>query len=269
MITKGWCRKLINAQLRRVKRVFKWGVRKELVPPGIYHGAQCIEGLRRFRSAAKESADVLPVPAADVTKALPKMLRTVAAMVQLQLLTGMRVSEVLEMRSAEVDRSGKVWLYTPARHKTLHFGRKRSVPLGPKAQELLAPFLLLDPQAPLFSPKRAEAERHAEQRKRRESKETPSQKARRERARQRRGGWQPGSLYTVAAYRRAIARACDAAGVTRWNPARLRHNAAETFRKEFGVEVARCVLGHSDVRTTELYSSFDVAKAVDAAGKLG
>ncbi len=65
------------------------------------------------------------------------------------------------VRSAEVDRSGKVWLYTPARHKTLHFGRKRSVPLGPKAQELLAPFLLLDPQAPLFSPKRAEAERHA------------------------------------------------------------------------------------------------------------
>ena len=79
----------------------------------------------------------------------------------------------------------------------------------------------------------------------------------------------PGEIYTVVAYRRAVHRACDKAGVPRLSPSRLRHNAAKRIRGAFGVEVARCVLGHADIRTTELYSEMDQAKAVDAMAHLG
>ena len=39
--------------------------------------------------------------------------------------------------------------------------------------------------------------------------------------------------------------ACDAAGVPRWHPHRLRHSAATELRKEFGIEAA--VVGIEEV----------------------
>src|SRR5439155_1693280 len=55
--------------------------------------------------------------------------------------------------------------YTPARHKTLYRGHSRVVYLGPKAQEILRPWLRTDLAAYLFQPVEAEAwrreQRHA------------------------------------------------------------------------------------------------------------
>ena len=124
MVEAGWCRNVVNGQLRRVKRVFKWGVGEELVPATVHHGAQAIEGLRRFRSGAKETPDVEAVPEADLGATLPHLPSMLVAVVRLQELTGMRVGEVLSMRGAKIDRSGAVWTYRPAHLKTAHFGRR-------------------------------------------------------------------------------------------------------------------------------------------------
>ena len=48
------------------------------------------------------------------------------------------------MRACDIDMSGKVWLYRPARHKTEHHGHGRIIALGPKAQEVIRPFLTLE-----------------------------------------------------------------------------------------------------------------------------
>jgi hypothetical protein len=48
-------------------------------------------------------------------------------------------------------------VYTPGSHKTEHHDLKRFVPLGPKAQELLRPWLVKPPDAYLFDPKEAAA----------------------------------------------------------------------------------------------------------------
>jgi integrase len=271
MVAKGWCRVSINHHLRRVKALFKWATGEELVPPSSYHGLQAVDGLRRCRSAAPEPDPVLPVPDRNYEAALPHLSPMVRAMVELQWLTGMRVSEVRLMRTGEIDRSGPVWRDTPKHHKTAHFGKQRIVPIGPKAQAVVTPWLKLHPDAPLFSPEEGERKRYCAKRKTRKTRVQPSQVARGksraqnadERARA------PGDVYTVAAYRRAIDRACIKAGVESWAPARLRHNAAERIRHEFGVEVARCYLGHSDIRTTQLYSSMDETKALDAAARVG
>ena len=55
----------------------------------------------------------------------------------------------------------------------------------------------------------------------------------------------------------------------RWHPNQLRHNAATRIRREFGLDVARAVLGHSSVMPTQVYAEQDVAKAMEAMGRVG
>ncbi|MFP4173146.1 MAG: tyrosine-type recombinase/integrase [Candidatus Hydrogenedentota bacterium] len=72
-----------------------------------------------------------------------------------------------------------------------------------------------------------------------------------------------------AAYRRALNRACEAAGVKRFSPHKVRHAAAARFRREFGLDVTQKLLGHRHVAVSEIYAQGDEAMAVDAISKLG
>ncbi len=45
MIETGWARTTINASVRRIRHVFKWGVSEQLVTPGILTGLQSVQGL--------------------------------------------------------------------------------------------------------------------------------------------------------------------------------------------------------------------------------
>ena len=118
----------------------------------------------------------------------------------------------------------------------------------------------------------------------------------------------PGEHYDVAAYRRAIAYACvrafplpkhlapqvrpdgkretvkawqarltteEKAAIRAWkrehswHPHQLRHNAATGLRKQFGVERARIILGHTTAFTTEIYAEADRQQAMEVIGKIG
>jgi integrase len=57
--------------------------------------------------------------------------------------------------------------------------------------------------------------------------------------------------------------------VPQWHPHQLRHNAATKFRQEFGLDVARAVLGHSSPVVTEVYAELDAAKAAKAMERVG
>jgi integrase len=223
------------------------------------------------------------------------------AIIQLQRLTGARAGELVILRPADVDTSGEVWLYTPTDHKTAHHGHERTVYLGPKAQEVLQPFLLRNPEDYCFSPAEAEAAHRREKHARRNtplscgnrpgSNRTPDPKRK------------PGDHYTTGSYRRAITRACEKAfpppaplarqkGETHrayqarltdsqkaelkqwrkehhWHPHQLRHNAATDLRKQFGVEAARLVLGHRSAAVTEIYAEVDKARALEVIAEVG
>ena len=75
--------------------------------------------------------------------------------------------------------------------------------------------------------------------------------------------------YAVASYRRAIARACLAIGVTPWHPHQLRHNYATAIRKRYGIESARILLGHADAGVTEIYAQRDHDAAQRIAQEIG
>ncbi len=100
MIDKGWCRTHINRQVTRIRRVFKWCVENELVPPTVLQALQAVAPLRRGRTTAAEPKPVKPVPDEHVQRVLSFVSRQVAAMMQLQKLTGARPGEIVLMRHA-------------------------------------------------------------------------------------------------------------------------------------------------------------------------
>jgi integrase len=209
MIQSGLARTTINYHVGRIKRVFAWAVENELVPPSVFHGLQAVRGLKAGRSQAKESRPVGPVPPERVEKTLPALPPTVAAMVKLQMLTGMRSGEVCSLRPMDLDRCNDVWVYRPATHKTAHHGKERVVSIGPRAQAVLMPYLDgVGPGEFVFSPARTEADRQA---RRATDRKTPRWRSHMERNRRKRKAdpkWRAGDRYTPTSYGRCVARAC-------------------------------------------------------------
>src|SRR5207302_1910847 len=116
----------------------------------------CVAGLRFGKSGAKETEPIKPAANWAVEATLPYCSPQVAAMIQLQRVTGMRSGEVCRMRTADLNTQGNVWTYTPQRHKTLYRGHTRVVYLGPKAQAIVRAWLRNDLDAHLFQPREAE-----------------------------------------------------------------------------------------------------------------
>jgi hypothetical protein len=97
MIDDGISLSVVNKFVGIIKRMFKWTAENEFVAASVYHGLQTVSGLRRGRSEARDTSPIGPVPEARVRAIFPYLSRQVCAMVQLQLLTGMRPGEVVAM----------------------------------------------------------------------------------------------------------------------------------------------------------------------------
>jgi integrase len=245
--------------------MFKWAVAEELIPVAIYEALKAVEGLRKGRVVARESKPVKPVPDAFVDPVRPHVSRQVWAMIELQRLTGMRPGEVVLVRTCDLATSGRIWEYRPDRHKGEHHEKDRVVYIGPRAQQILKPWLRTNLQEFLFSPRESMAERAAKMRTDRKTRVQPSQ---RDRSKDR-PTRVPGQRYTRSSYARAIAKACLKAGVPHWAPNQLRHSVGTKVRREMGLESAQVVLGHSKADVTQVYAERDAELARQAMERLG
>jgi integrase len=181
---------------------------------------------------------VQPIAVETVEKTLVHAPNDVIrALVRLQLVSGARPGEVCALRPCDLDRSQVPWVYNvPALvNKTAHHGKERRVYLGPRARQLLTPWLEKSENATgyLFAIPRTRRP------------------------------------YTRSSYRSAIRRACQKAGLEVWSPLQLRHTAATQIRAAHGTEATRTVLGHSEVATTEIYAERDEALAKRIAEEVG
>jgi integrase len=270
---KALCRTRINAQVKRIRRMFKWTVENDLAPAGVHQALCAVAPLKRGRTAARESEPVKPVARAVVEDTLPLLRPLLADMVRAQLETGMRPGELVLLRACDIDMTGPVWLYRPSSHKTQHHGHERVILIGPKAQEIIRRHLKPNIEAYLFSPLDAVAEFRARQRQARKSKVQPSQQDRRKRHPKKK----PGKRYTPQSYGRAIAQAIkrhnrgkpEAEHIPHWHPHQLRHLRALELKRAFGLDEARAVLGHRSPVLTEHYATLDIAKAASVMEKLG
>ncbi|MCU1656012.1 MAG: site-specific tyrosine recombinase XerC [Pseudonocardiales bacterium] len=294
----AWCRTYTNRQIGRVKHVFAWGVTKKLVPAAVHAELQLLPGLRRGKSAAPEPRPVKAVPLARALAIVPHVSRQVGVMIQVQLVTGMRSTELCIMRPCDIDRSAKPWVYRPMFHKTQDHDVEREIPLGPKVRKLIAPFLKRDPKAFLFSPAEADARRKADARKARETHVQPSQVLRAKNAAKRKHGRAPRSRYDRGSYYRAVLHGCEKAfnmpadfqwdrkdapalrtekarkraawqREHAWHPHQARHRGATDARKGGGLEVAQILLGHSNTKMTQRYAEADVEKTHELMERVG
>jgi integrase len=216
MVKKNWCRTYVNAQVDRVRRMFRWAAAEEMLPISVYEALRAVESLRRGRTEAREKQKVRPVSQEHVEAILPYLPPVVRAMVGFQRLTGCRPDEVCRIRPLDLDMGNPVcWVYRPGsdqgqhgQHKTAHHGHERLILIGPKAQETLRPYLGTNLDAYCFSPAESEQRRSEARREARQSPMTPSQSARRPKPRRERA---PRDHYDETSYRNAVYRACDKA----------------------------------------------------------
>ncbi|MCI0464670.1 MAG: tyrosine-type recombinase/integrase [Gemmataceae bacterium] len=269
-------RTTINARVNRIRRMFKWAVRKKLIPVTVLQELQTVPGLQRGHCEAPEPEGVKPVPEEHVLATLPFLPAPVRAMVEVQRLTGSRAGEVMVMRAIDLNMSDSIWTYRPHRHKNQHRGLDRVIFIGPRAQAIIRPFLTPNLEAYLFSPRRYVEELHARRSAARTTRRTPSETARQRKARPKR---KPAERYNRRSYRVAIVRAVDKANeerarqglplLPRWSPLQLRHTAATVIRSKYDVEASQVVLGHTRVETTQIYAERNLARAAQIMAEIG
>lgn len=264
--------KTINVQSQYIVAAFSWAVAEELVPSSVVNDLRELRPLVAGRCRARVTKPIVPVEWSVVEATLPFVSAPVAAMVRLQWLTGMRPGEATLVRPCDITESGRVklqdgrwitwdglvtlpdgrqvqcWLYVPESHKTEHHERERPIPIGPKAIEVLKPWIekSLDRQprgtAYVFDPrlsKRASPARCNER-------------------------------YSTRSYDVGIANACRRAGVESWAPNQLRKAAATRIQAEAGeIDAARVILGHADATTTAIYAKRDLNRARELAAMIG
>ena len=271
-ITKGLCRSSINSMVGCVKLCFKWAAEKELIPASVYHGLAVLGGLKCGRTQAKEPEPIRPVVDAHVDAIKPFVSRQVWSMIQLQRLTACRPGEICGLKNdGTIDRTGKVWSLTLVEHKNAYRGKQRTLYFGPKAQEVLRPWLMERPIGGyLFSPRGAEAARYAA---------APGHRRPDQKLNEPKTARKVGACYNTRSYALAVTRGiikhnvrAQAEGrpqIPHWSPLQLRHGAATHIRQEYGLEAAQVALGHAQADITQIYAETNQDRARDVFARLG
>lgn len=258
MVQSGLARNTVNRRITQLRTIFKWGVENEMVPVTIHQALLTVRGLKAGKTSAPERPPVPQVKLEHVLKTIECCHKTVADMIRVQLLSGMRPKEVRVMRACDIDQSDDIWIYTPHQHKTQHKGKHRPIPIHPESQAILVPYLIEKEDCPddyLFKPGDAMKLIAIELRSKRKTKVQPSQVNRKT------GRKYPfRECYTKDAYLCAVQRAAERAGVPKWSPNQLRHTQATQVNEALGIEAAQRLLGHSSPETTKIYLDPDTLR---------
>jgi integrase len=246
----------------------------------IYQALTAIDGLKRGRTTARESKKVKPIDEKYVYAVLEYATPVVATMIELQLLTGMRPGELVQVKPKDIDRSGPIWHYRPEQHKNKYRGKERVVSIGPRGQEILTPFLLRNEDSYCFSPAESEKIRKGMLTLRRKTPLSCGNRVGTNRKRMPRK--QPGDHYDSCSYAKVVKAATNSARrdikdrggdpdreLPKWTPYQLRHTAATKARKMFNYETAGALLGHSNMSATAIYAERNQGLADDVARQIG
>lgn len=242
MIETGLRTRTVNERLAQVRAMFAWGLEREYVRAEQSHA---LAQVRNATPSVHEQPRERTPPTAEEILAIQHLVsHQVWAMIQIQLLSGARPGEIVQMRAVDIDMNSEIWIYQPSSHKSQRRGKQRRIPLNGESQKVLRTFLSTRSiDAPLFSPRESVREMIGVEKI---------------------GKRIPGEQYTTASYGYAVRRACKRANIRVWSPHLLRHDAATRIEARLGVEAATAVCGHSTERITERYIHRNDERAVEA-----
>jgi len=282
-VRDGLGRSTINARKGKIIRFVRWAVSREKIPSWLVEGLKSVESLRAGRTSAPEPEPRTAVDEARVRATLPHLTPHVAAIVELLWLTGARPSEILSMRSGDIDRTTDpdCWRYRPRTHKNSHRKQSRVVCLGPRAQAVLAPWLKDDADAYIFQPREAVAalaesrkKAHRSDRQRARSAATKRRAEEAKRTAKTCRAVPPSSRLAGERYEHrrisnAVRRACLKHGIEPWTPYQMRHAMATRVEATIDFDTARKVLGKKSVADTARYIHADERAAAEAIKRIG
>jgi integrase len=308
MVADDLCRNVVNAAVHRVRRIWKWAVRNELIEETLWRALGSVPALAEGEEDVRESDPVQPARWRQVRAVLRHAPEMVRIMAKLQILTGMRPGEVVQLRAMDIEKSNKGWLYRPPKHKTKTRKKHRVIQIGPRARAILEPLLPDDAEAFVFDPGRSLADYNARRAfltKNVGPRPVAHDPALRQARRRARGALQRRfhAHYTVNAYRTAVRRACERVwplpaplarnvkeSITSWrarlgpkawldvvawrhehllHPHQLRHSFGTRIGNRYGEEQAQVLLGHSRLQTTAIYVQRDICRGRRIIAQVG
>ena len=230
----------VSAYLGIIRHLFRWGRLEGLV------SRETVVDLTEAptRSTSRVNPPRKSVPIDDYLKTLPFLASPYREIVELLYLTGARPSEILNMQTNEIDRSGETWLYRPAHHKNEYRGKARVIPLGPKARALITGWLADHPKRSGYLFQRGDKPLYNRR-------------------------FEKGAAIIAVVLGQAVENASQRAGVPHWTPYQLRHLVATEIQRANGIEAAGAVLGHTSIDTTQIYIDRDTAAAAKIAEDRG
>lgn len=107
----------INEQIRAVWSIFKHGVSAEWIEWETYHKLTTLEPLKRGQTTAREQQPRDPALLSHMAATVAELTPPLAAMIRIQLATGMRSGEVCRIRPCDIDQTGEEWIDRQDSHK--------------------------------------------------------------------------------------------------------------------------------------------------------
>lgn len=290
MEQQGLARSEINKRLHRIRRIFKWAAQppRRWISPDTVADLRLVEPLKIGRTQAPDREPITSAPT-HLLNALQTHLAEqadaasfeLATMIDLHQHTGMRTSELAEMRRSELHQVDGWIVYQPGEHKTQHHGKVRQIFLGPIAQRIVSDWIRrLDAGEDagrdtlwqwtsadtyrdrieksldaIFPPPDELARIRVEMTGRKRGMRWETLQEWRERVGV--DGWQE-----LLAWRRAH----------RFTPGQLRHSFATMMGRTAGKAgeiAAQKLLGHSTLRTTQIYIDPDMSDALELLKQVG
>lgn len=141
MIQAGRVRRQINKRIGTIRQFFRWCVEEQLIPVTVLDTLKAVATLSPGRSGVPEGKPREPADPMAVDASLPYLSPAVRAIVLLLRHTGARPTEILTAKPEQIDRTGDVWKYKPADHKTSWKGKTRVIFFGPEARAVLTPWI--------------------------------------------------------------------------------------------------------------------------------
>lgn len=236
------CRRTVNAYTSRMIRVFNWGAdpEQDLVPDLVGARLKMLRPLAYGRSTARETEGVSAVDRSKVNDLLASLMEPRSgdyAMTPEIKLARLRLATMIELQLETGMRPGEVCsmkLEEIDQSKDVWMFRPAEHKTEHRGKKRAIP--LFDNEQFLL----------------RHWLTVSSIKA--------------GPIFGLVrtSYAQALRRALKRAGLEHWSPNQLRHTAGTEVRRDVGLDAAQALLGHSSVRTTEIYAANDLDVAIEA-----
>ena len=269
---KRYTRRGVNDVIKWIRKIWKWGMGRQLITPEQVQGLEEVKPLRMGDTQAPDNHKRVRITDEEFWKVVNAVSGVVGDMLQLIWYTAMRPYEVCDMRPFDIlCDDPDCWLYIPGRdqtpvgkHKTTRFERAKVIPLTQKCQEILKLRIKnFNSKEYIFNPKEALQEFFE---KKSANRKTPLNHGNRPGTNRKRHPMiKPSEKYDHHALRNACKRGCIRAGVEVFVPYDLRRTKATGTRSILGKEAAKVLLGHTKTDTTDIYLLEEVQEAMKVA----